>query len=151
MLAIHFLFLVLGRWGARILLPIVNHRRLLLGGIGLSMCAYLLLVSARTVAGATTAIMLIGVALGPVLPITTENLQRDLPISSARRILLAAVFGAAVEPWLAGYFGENSGVAQIMIVPAVGAVAVCFIALLIMLEARLMGATEKARESALLY
>jgi fucose permease len=150
MLAIHFVFLLIGRWISRTLLAVVDHRRFLLAGIVLSVGAYLLLVTAHSVGTATTAVILIGLALGPVSPIAAENLDRDLPLTSGRRILLAAACGALVEPWIAGYICAGFGVKQTMLVPAFGAILLGVIALLILLESHLMGADIEEQQSQVL-
>lgn len=144
LLAVHFVFLLFGRWLAKALLPILNHRRFLLAGIALSIVGYVLLATALTLPTATTAVILIGLALGPVLPVATEKLDRNLSGASVRRILLAAMAGASFEPFLAGFVAAGYGAPNIMFVPAVGAIAVCVIALLMMLESRLMGGSEIA-------
>jgi hypothetical protein len=142
MLAIHFIFLLLGRAVAKTLLPIVNHRRLLLAAVALSIAGYLLLATAASVPTASSAVILVGVALGPVFPIAAENLDRNFSHSSVRRLLLAAVSGAMFEPCFTGFVCAAFGVPSIMFVPALGSLAVCAIALLMLLESRLMGESE---------
>lgn len=141
LLAIHFVFLLVGRWLAKSLLTVVPHRRFLMTGVALSIVGYVLLATARNVEIATTAVIVIALALGPVFPVAAENLDRELS-SSVDRILVSALSGAAVGPCLAGFLCHGFGVAQVMIIPALGSVIVCVIALLIMLEAQLMGAVD---------
>jgi hypothetical protein len=49
-------------------------------------------------------------------------------------------------PWLFGYVDSYFGIRYVMLIPALGSVAVLILTLLIMLEARLMGGTGTSRE-----
>ena len=54
-------------------------------------------------------------------------------------MIAIAVSGAMSAPWLLGYIDAYLGVQFVMLIPAFGSVAVLILALLLMLEARLMG------------
>lgn len=50
-----------------------------------------------------------------------------------------AVSGAMITPWLLGYVDAYLGMQYVMLIPAIGSVAVLILTFLLMLEARLMG------------
>jgi uncharacterized membrane protein len=50
-----------------------------------------------------------------------------------------ALTGGMLMPWLLGFVGYYLGMSYVMIVPALGSVAVFILMLLILLESKLMG------------
>jgi MFS transporter, FHS family, glucose/mannose:H+ symporter len=141
-LAVYFLALLLGRLASRGLLLRVNHRRLLLAGVVFAMLGYLLLSFTDSLLGAFVAIVLIGAGFGPVYPLIAETLDERFKFHPAfyNGIFSVAITGAMSAPWILGYVDAYLGIGYVMFLPALGSVAVFILALLIMLEAHLMGA-----------
>lgn len=152
-LAAYFLFLVVGRWLARALLGVLSHRKLLLASIVLAMSGYLLLAATTTFSGAYTAIVVIGLGFGPIYPLIVENLDSRFAYHPGfyNGIFSIAVTGAMSAPWLLGYLCQFFGIQYVVLVPAIGSVFVCILALLLMLEAHLMREGTPSDHSALLY
>ena len=98
--------------------------------------------------GATVAITVIGIAYGPIFPLIAEQLDDRFSYRPAfyNGMIAIAVSGAMSAPWLLGYVDAYFGIQYVMLIPAFGSVAVLILALLLMLEARLMGA-KHARQS----
>ncbi len=144
-LAVYFLSLLLGRIAARVLLTRVNHKRLLLVGIVLAMLGYLLLSFTSSLLGAFVAVVVIGAGFGPVYPLIAENLDERFTYHPGfyNGIFSLAITGAMSAPWLLGYVDSYFGIGYVMFVPALGSAAVFILALLIMLEAHLMGAKDR--------
>jgi fucose permease len=140
-LAGYFLALLLGRLAGRALLPVVNHRRLLLVSIVLAMLGYLLLSFTNVLPGAFLGVLIAGIGFGPVYPLISENLDSRFSYHPGfyNGIFSVAITGAMCAPWLLGYVDSYFGIRYVMFIPALGSVAVFILALLIMLEAHLMG------------
>jgi FHS family glucose/mannose:H+ symporter-like MFS transporter len=140
-LAVYFLALLLGRLAGKRMLPFVNHRRLLLVSILFSMLGYLLLSFAGSLLDAFLAVVIIGAGFGPVYPLVAENLDGRFSYHPGfyNGIFSVAITGAMGAPWLLGYVDSYVGIRYVMLIPALGSVAVFILLLLIMLEARLMG------------
>lgn len=146
-LATYLLALMLGRLGARALLARVNHRRLLLAGVVFAMLGYLLLTFTSSLLGAFVAVIVIGAGFGPIYPLIAENVDERFTYHPGfyNGIFSLAITGAMSAPWLLGYVDSYLGIAYVMFVPALGSVAVFVLALLIMLEARVMGSKGSQR------
>lgn len=147
MLAVYFLALLLGRLAGQRMLPFVKHRRLLLVSIGFAMLGYLLLSFAGSLLGAFLAVIIIGAGFGPVYPLVVENLDGSYHPGFYNEIFSVAITGAMSAPWLLGYVDSYLGIRYVMLIPAMGSVAVFILILLIMLEARLMGEPGLRRDS----
>ncbi len=152
-LGLYFLFLMVGRAVAQTLLPLLSHRRLALAGMVLAMGGYLILASAHSLSGAFTALVIIGLGFGPIYPLLVENLDDRFSYQPGlySGIFSIAITGAMAEPWLLGFVCEHFGIQAVMIVPAAGSIAVCALALLIVLEAHLMRKVEPVGHNELLY
>jgi len=148
-LAVYFLSLLLGRLAGRALLPLVNHRRLLLLSIVSAMLGYLLLSLTGSLLGAFLAVLIIGIGFGPVYPLIAENLASRFSYHPGlyNGILSVAITGAMSAPWLLAYVDSYFGIRYVMLIPALGSAAVFIVTLLIMLEARLMGGAGTSRDS----
>ena len=140
-LAVYFLALTIGRVGAQRLLPFVKHRRLLLASIVAAMLGYLALSFATSLPGAILAVVIIGAGFAPVYPLIAENLDERFSYHPGfyNGIFSIAITGGMSTPWLLGYVDSWLGMPYVMFVPALGSVAVFFLILLLMLEARVMG------------
>lgn len=140
-LAIYFFALTVGRLLARTLLPRVNHRRLLLGSIVAAMIGYLLLSFAASMPEAWIAAALVGAGFAPIYPLVAERLDERFAYHPGfyNGIFSIAITGGMSAPWLLGYVDGYLGTRYVMLLPAFGSVAVLMLALLLMLEAHLMG------------
>jgi MFS family permease len=140
-LALYFLSLMVGRTIAQPLLATMNHWRMLVGSVFLAMTGYLWLSFAGSLGTATAATTIIGLAYGPIFPLIAEQLDDRFSYHSGfyNGAISIAMSGAMSAPWLLGYVDAYLGMQYVMLIPAFGSVAVLILALLLMLEARLMG------------
>jgi fucose permease len=140
-LALYFLSLMVGRTIARSLLARGNHRRILLGSVFFAMTGYLWLSFAASLSAAIAATSIIGLAYGPIFPLIAEQLDDRFSYHPGfyNGTISIAVSGAMSAPWLLGYVDAYLGMQYVMLIPALGSVAVLILASLLMLEARLMG------------
>ncbi len=152
-LALYFLLVALGRVVSSAVLKKMSHRRILLTSIVVAMTGYLLLALTHTVPAALTGIVLVGFGFGPIFPLLGENL--DGPLVSqpgfSNGVFSLAIMGAMATPWLLGYVFEYLGNNYVLLIPAFGSVAVFVLALLLMLEGRLMRERSRAPHGELLY
>jgi fucose permease len=144
-LALYFGALMLGRIFAQALLPRISHRRLLIGSIALAMLGYLALSFTNSMAGALTAVALIGAGFAPIYPLVAEKLDDRFAFQprAYNGIFAMAITGGMSAPWLLGYVAAALGMRYVMVVPAFGSTVVFVLALLIMLEAYLMGGDKR--------
>jgi len=139
-LAGYFLALMIGRLAVQPVLASVNHKKLLLASIVLAMLGYLLLSFTTSLAGAWVAVLVIGAGFGPIYPLVAESLDDRFSYHPGfyNGIFSVAITGAMCAPWLLGYVDSALGIRYVMLLPAFGSVAVFALALLIMLESKLM-------------
>ncbi len=151
-LALYFLSLMAGRAIAQPLLANLHHWRMLLASIFLAMTGYLWLSFAASLGAATAAISIIGIAYGPIFPLIAEQLDDRFSYHPGfyNGMIAIAVSGAMSAPWLLGYIDAYLGMQYVMLIPAFGSVAVLILALLLMLEARLMGAKRNRQSEPLI-
>lgn len=151
-LALYFLSLMAGRAIAQPLLANLHHWRMLLASVFLAMTGYLWLSFASSLGAATVAISIIGIAYGPIFPLIAEQLDDRFSYHPGfyNGAIAIAVSGAMSAPWLLGYIDAYLGMQFVMLIPAFGSVAVLILALLLMLEAQLMGARRKQPPGALI-
>lgn len=140
-LAIYFLALMAGRLAVQPLLSRVNHRKLLLASMMAAMTGYLLLSFTGSMSGAWAAVVVIGAGFAPIYPLVAENLDDRFSYHPGfyNGIFSIAITGAMSAPWLLGYVAEYLGIRYVMLIPALGSIAVFVLALLIMFEAHVMG------------
>jgi len=143
-LAGYFLALMLGRLGVRALLPRINHAKLLMASTAVAMIGYLLLSFTTALPGAWIAVIVIGAGFAPIFPLIAETLDERFSYHPGfyNSLFSIAITGAMCIPWLLGYVDSYLGVQYVMLIPALGSIAVLVLALLIMLEAHLMGGTK---------
>jgi fucose permease len=148
-LAVYFSALLFGRLIARCLLPRVNHRSLLVASTVFAMLGYFLLSSTGSLLGGFLAMLLVGAGFAPVYPLVAETLDDRFFYHPGfyNGIFSIAITGGMSAPWILGYVDSYFGIQYVMLLPALGSVAVLILVLLIMLEARLMGGTGKATDS----
>ncbi len=148
-LVIYFVALMVGRLAAQPLLSRVKHRKLLLGSIMAAMLGYLLLSLTTTMTGALVAVVVIGAGFAPIYPLVAENLDDRFSYHPGfyNGIFSIAITGAMSAPWLLGYVDEYLGIRYVMLIPALGSIVVFVLALLIMLEAHVMGGTKAGEKT----
>ena len=151
-LGLYFLSLMIGRAIAQPLLANLHHWRMLVASIFLAITGYLCLSFAAGLGGATVAITVIGIAYGPIFPLIAEQLDDRFSYHPAfyNGMIAIAVSGAMSAPWLLGYIDAYFGMQYVMFIPAFGSVAVLILALLLMLEARLMSGKHAGRSESLI-
>jgi fucose permease len=147
-LAFYFFALIFGRLIAQALLEWFNHRKLLLGSIVLAMVGYIVMSFAQTAFGALIAVAIIGAGYAPIYPLIAERLDERFSYHPGfwNGTVSIAITGAMCAPWILGYVDQFLGVEWVMVVPAIGSVAVCILAILLMYEAHLMGEKKRARD-----
>lgn len=140
-LAGYFLALLLGRFISQPLLRRVKHRKLLLSSVFSAMVGYVLLSLTPSMAGAWAAVVIIGAAFAPIYPLIAETLDHRFSYHPGfyNGLFSVALTGAMFAPWLLGYVDHYFGMPYVMLLPAFGSVIVLILALLLMLEARVMG------------
>lgn len=145
-LGVYFLALMIGRIAVRSLLPRVSHRKLLMLSMVTAMLGYLGLTFAVSMIGAWIAVILIGFGFAPIYPLIAETLDHRFHYHPGfyNGLFSIAITGAMCAPWLLGYVDAYLGVQYVMLLPALGSVAVLVLALLIRLEARMMGTPDPA-------
>ncbi len=144
-LALYFFCLLMGRLVATRLLAILNHRYLLWGSMLAAMAGYLLLSFASVLGLAGVAVVLIGAGFAPIYPLVAEKLDQRFAYHPGfyHGLFSIAVIGAMGAPWLLGYVASSLGMRWVMLLPALGSILVVMLALLITLEAHVMGGPKK--------
>ncbi len=145
-LAAFFLVLTFGRVLVRGLLSRFSHRKLLLGGTALAMTGCLTLSLTSTLSSAWTGIVLAATGFAPLYPLIAERLDDRFAYHPGfyNRIFSIAITGAMSAPWLLGFVDSAFGIRFVMLFPAFGSIAVLVCALMLILEARLMGDKQPA-------
>jgi MFS transporter, FHS family, glucose/mannose:H+ symporter len=143
-LAGYFLALMAGRLAVRALLPRISHPKLLMASTAAAMIGYLLLSFTTALPGAWIAVVVIAAGFAPVYPLIAETLDDRFSYHPVfyNGLFSIAITGAMCVPWLLGFVDAWFGVRYVMLIPAFGSIIVLVLALLIMLEARLMGRSE---------
>jgi fucose permease len=140
-LGLYFLALMLGRLAAQVMLPIVSHRKMLLVSVAAAMAGYLLLTLTGFTFLALLAAVVIGLGHAPIYPLIAERLDHRFAYHAGfySGAISFAMAGAMATPWLLGYVAQHMGMRTVMLIPSIASVIVLVLAVLIMLEARLMG------------
>lgn len=140
-LALYFFMLMTGRLAAKKLLTRYSHRRLLTGGMLTAVAGFLLLSLTSSFALACLAVVIIGCGFAPVYPIVAETLDERFSYRPGfyNGTFSLAITGAMSAPWLLGYVEVLLGTRWIMFLPALGSIITVILALLIKLEAHVMG------------
>jgi fucose permease len=147
-LALYFLALLGGRLAVQPFLRRLNHRKLLLASVFAAMAGYLLLSLTPGMVAAWVAVAIIGAGFAPIYPIVVETLDDRFSYHPGfyNGLFSIAATGAMFAPWLLGYVDNYLGMRYVMLLPAFGSMVVLILALLIKLEARLMGGKSGNRE-----
>ncbi|HEY7307240.1 MAG TPA: MFS transporter [Bryobacteraceae bacterium] len=146
-LALYFFTLMAARLAAQKLLVRWSHRRLLLGGMLAAVGGFLLLSLTGSFALACLAVVIIGCGFAPVYPIIAETLDERFSYHPGfyNGTFSLAITGAMSSPWLLGYVEALLGARWVMLLPAVGSIVTVILALLIKLEAHVMGGSKAPR------
>lgn len=147
-LGLYFLALMAGRLFAQMLLTRCSHAKLLLGGTLLAVAGFFLLSLTGSFAWACVAVVVIGCGFAPIYPIVAETLDERFSYQPGfyNGIFSLAITGAMSAPWLLGYVQAFLGTRWIMLLPAAGSICTVVLALLIKLEAHVMGGSKVSGE-----
>jgi MFS transporter, FHS family, glucose/mannose:H+ symporter len=139
-LAGYFLTLTVGRIASRRLLPRFSPRKLLVTGIAVAMCGFVLVSISDSLVGATIGAIIIAVGYAPIYPLIAERLDHRFSFHPDfyNGTILVAISGAMCAPWLLGFVAGYLGIRYVMLLPALGSIFVLVLSLLLMLEAHLM-------------
>jgi fucose permease len=139
-LAAYFLTLTLGRMMTRLLLFRFTPRKLLVTGIALAMCGFVLVSISGSLPGATIGVIIIAIGYAPIYPLIAERLDHRFSFHPGfyNGTILVAISGAMCAPWLLGFVATYLGIRYVMLLPALGSIFVLVLSLLLMLEAHLM-------------
>ena len=90
--------------------------------------------------------MVIGAGFAPIYPLVAEKLDDRFAFQPRvyNGIFAMAITGGMSEPWLLGYVAAGIGMRYVMLVPALGSIVVLVLALLVTLEAHLMGGNDRS-------
>jgi fucose permease len=85
--------------------------------------------------------VMIGLGHAPVFPLVAERLRNRGGYHAGfyNGSISIAVAAAVTTPWLLSYLAEAFGISSVMLVPSIASMVVLVLAVLIMLESRLMG------------
>jgi hypothetical protein len=110
------------------------------------MSGCVLLSFSTSTAVAWVAVPMIGAGFAPVYPVLAESLDQRFFYRPGfyNGTCSIAITGAMCAPWLLGYVDQFLGIQFVMLLPALGSVIVLAAALLMMLEAHLMGDRQQA-------
>ncbi|MBM3785015.1 MAG: MFS transporter [Acidobacteria bacterium] len=140
LLCLYWAALVAGRLVAQALLPRFQHSRILGASVLAAMFGCFLLSMTEMMGGAIAGIVLIGGGFASIYPLISESIEHRFPYYHPGfygGIFSLGLTGALLTPSLLGFIANEWGVGKVMILPALGAVMVAVLVLLIWLEARL--------------
>ena len=145
-LALYLLALTLGRLAAQRILNVLEHRTVLIVSVAAAVCGCIVLGLASTLTVISSAVVLLGFAFAPILPVVAEQLDDRFSFHPGfyNGTISIAITGAMSVPGLLGLIAGYCGMRCVVLLPAVGSAIVLIIALLMMFEAHLMGAREIA-------
>jgi fucose permease len=141
-LALYWLFLLLGRLISVAILPRVRHGRLLLGSVLAALFGCLILFLTNNEFGATTGVLLIGGGYASIYPLVAEAIGRRFPYYHPgffNGIFSVAMVGGLVAPATLGYAASDWGVGVVVGIPLLGTCMVVALLLLIWLESKVTG------------
>ena len=142
MLAMYWLFLLLGRLAAVGLLPRLRHGRILVTSAGAALFGCVILLATDNVSGAMVGLFLVGGGFAAIYPLATERIGHRFRYSHPARfsgIFSLALTGGMLAPWVLGHAAQTWGVGVVMGFPLIGTCLVFVLILLIWLEAKLSG------------
>ncbi|MBM3766707.1 MAG: MFS transporter [Acidobacteria bacterium] len=140
LLATYWTALVAGRVVAQALLPRYKHSHILAASVIAAMLGCVLLSLTEKMGGAVVGIALIGCGFASIYPLVSESIEHRFPYYHPGfygGIFSLGLTGALLTPSLLGAIAAQWGVGKVMLLPALGAMMVAVLVLLIWLEARL--------------
>ena len=141
-LALYWLFLLLGRLISVAILPRVRHGRLLLGSVLAAFFGCLILFFTDNAFGATIGVLFIGGGYASIYPLVAEAIGRRFPYYHPgffNGIFSVAMVGGLLAPATLGYAAEIFGVGVVIGIPLLGTCMVVALLLLIWLESKVTG------------
>ena len=141
-LALYWLFLMLGRLVSVAVLPRVRHGGLLVGSVFAALFGCLILFFTDNAFGATTAVLFIGGGYASIYPLVAEAIGRRFPYYHPgffNGIFSVAMIGGLLAPATLGYAASGLGVGVVMGIPLLGTFMVVLLLLLIWVESKATG------------
>lgn len=141
-LALYFLFLLVGRLIAIAVLPRVRHTRLLMGSVVSAIFGCLILMSTNNGFGAGTGAFFVGAGFASIYPLVAEAIGRRFPYYHPgffNGIFTFAQVGGLIAPATLGYAAEYWGVGVVLGIPLIGTFMVMLLLILIWLESKVTG------------
>lgn len=151
LLGLYFASLLVGRIGAQVLLKRVKHSTLLMSSVVSAMLGSVILTSTTNRFGAVMGILFVGLGFAAIYPLVVEKISGRFPYYHPgfyNGIFSLAFTGGLLAPWMLGYLADYWGIQAIFIGPLLGTILVFFLSLLILLEAKLLGAGQVRRARA---
>lgn len=146
LLALYWLFLLIGRVLAQWALPRVSHVKLLVSAAVAPMLGCLILVSTNNLFGAVTAILFIGGGFSVIFPLAAERIGKRFPgfhPGFFNGIFSLAATGGLLAPASLGLLASSFGVGIVIGLPLVGTIMVLILLLLMQLDAKLTGVPDQ--------
>jgi fucose permease len=141
-LALYWLFLMIGRLAAVALLPRLKHPWLLFGSGLAAMFGCIILLFTDKWFGAVLAVFFIGTGFASIYPLVAEAIGRRFPYYHPgffNGIFSIALVGGLVAPATLGYVASILDVRVVIGIPLIGTIAVIALLLLIWLESKITG------------
>jgi len=141
-LALYWLFLMIGRLVAVAILPRFRHGRLLMGSALAALFGCLILFSTNNGFGAATSVFFLGAGYASIYPLVAEAIGRRFPYYHPgffNGIFSLAMVGGLLAPATLGYAAAQLGVGVVIGIPLLGTIAVVVLLLLIWLESKVTG------------
>ena len=142
MLALYWLFLLVGRLVSVAMLPRVRHGRLLTGSVMAALFGCLILFFTDNTFGAAMGVLLVGSGYASIYPLVAEAIGRRFPYYHPgffNGIFSLALVGGLLAPATLGYAASNLGVGVVIGIPLLGTCMVVVLLLLIWLESKVTG------------
>ena len=141
-LALYWLFLMLGRLISVRILPHVRHGRLLFGSVWAALFGCLILFLTNNAFGAATGAAFVGSGYASIYPLVAEAIGRRFPYYHPgffNGIFSLAMVGGLLAPATLGYAASVLGVGVVIGIPLLGTCMVVTLLLLIWLESKVTG------------
>ena len=141
-LALYWLFLIMGRLVAVAILPRFRHGRLLAASILAALFGCLILFFTNNGFGAAMSVLFIGAGYASIYPLVAEAIGRRFPYYHPgffNGIFSVAMVGGLLAPATLGYAAANWGVGVVVGIPLLGTMMVAALLLLIWLESKVTG------------
>ena len=141
-LALYWVFLLIGRLVAIAVLPRVRHTRLLMGSVLAAIFGCLILFSTNNAFGAGTGALFVGAGFASIYPLVAEAIGRRFPYYHPgvfNGIFTFAQVGGLIAPATLGYAAAVWGVGVVLGIPLIGTFMVMLLLILIWLESKVTG------------